>query len=376
MNTTTKKEFVPEYKLNVLNNPFGDTLAVESIINRVFAKINEKRGFERYPPSVKVHKMYYYDMAVTHKSFLSEQQYIHDPRNGYTAWPTQEEIAANPKLAVLMQMKPDFTYERIEVIGDSVIGLIVTDFLYEKFPDRNENFMTVVKSRLVEKEMLAHFSRCIGLVPHILISSFHEQLADKNQGRNHQSIQEDVFEAFVGAIYKDYIDAGKRGLGFEIVTNFVRAVIELYAGLDYILTHNKNFKNSLIMYFQNQRFNGKNSKVEFIQAFSEGPTNNREFAICALLPRGIAQELERELPGRDYHKKTIDLLCEILCTKKDNVDLCGQIQKNVLSLDRITRGEYLIVGFGHAKTKRQAEQNASRDGMLTLGIDLNYGYLQ
>ena len=180
----------------------------------------------------------------------------------------------------------------------------------------------------------------------------------------------------MGAIYKDYIDAGKRGLGFEIVTNFVRAVIELYAGLDYILTHNKNFKNSIIMYFQDQRFNGKNSKVEFIQAFSEGPTNNREFAVCALLPRAITHELEREMASLDYHKKTIHLLCEMLCIKKDNPDLCGQIQKNVLGLEKIVRGECLIVGFGHAKTKRQAEQNASKDGMLTLGIDLNYGYLQ
>jgi dsRNA-specific ribonuclease len=367
----------PEYKLNTNNNPFGDISVVENIINKVFINANNKMKTPWFP-LVHMHNLYHFYIAVSHKSFLAEQNHILDPRNGYI-FPTSLERHHLPKLNILCTLKPDYTYERLEVIGDSVIGLIVMDFLYERFPDKNENFMTVVKSRLVEKEMLAHFARCVGLVPFILISSFHEHLSEKNQGRNHQSIQEDVFEAFVGAIYKDYVDAGKRGLGYEIATNFVRAVIELYADLDGILSHNKNFKNSFIMYFQNQRFsnssNGNgNAKITFIQAFTEGPSNMREFAMCVLVPKTFVSLEGMELPSADYHAKTISLLQQTLLSKKENHDLCSQIKKNILAFPNLK--DHFIVGFGHAKTKRQAEQNAARDGLLTLGIDVNYGYLQ
>jgi len=366
MTSTMKKTpFEREYKLNLKNNPLANSAMIENIINKVFHDANSRHGKLVYPfMRINPQNQEVYQKALTHTSFVEEMSKLHDPRNSYI-FPTAEEQRKDTKLSLLCKMKPTDTYEKLETLGDSVLGLAVTDYLFEKFPGKDEKFMTITKARLVQKQKLAHFSKSIGLVPFIMISSFHEQLASKNQGRNHPSIQEDIFEAFLGAIYTDFTMIGQRGLGFEIATNFVRAVVELYGDLEYIISHNENFKDSLIRFSQ-----ANQSKVEFVTSFTEGKTNNRVFAICAYIPKSTVQKIKRETESANYHYKTQEMLYKLLTEKQEDQELCMQIR--AVLQDKKKLEENYIVGFGHAKTKKAAEQSASKAGLICLGIDLNY----
>ena len=91
----------------------------------------------------------------------------------------------------------------MEFLGDSILGSIVSSYLYERFYkiyNQNEGFLTYLKNRIVCGESLAHISNRLNFNRYIVIS---KHIQDNCDGRNNKNILEDVFEAFIGAIYLD-----------------------------------------------------------------------------------------------------------------------------------------------------------------------------
>lgn len=89
--------------------------------------------------------------------------------------------------------------ERLEFIGDSVLNLIIAHYLYEKFPDENEGFLTRIRTKLVSGESLSSMAKTIGFNQFIKMN----EKALSNKWYNNPHILEDVFEAFIGAMYID-----------------------------------------------------------------------------------------------------------------------------------------------------------------------------
>ena len=85
--------------------------------------------------------------------------------------------------------------ERLEFLGDAILGSIVADFLFKKYPFKDEGFLTETRSKIVSRFQLNHLSLKLGLDKLIVSSS------DKQT--NARSILGDAFEAFVGAMYLD-----------------------------------------------------------------------------------------------------------------------------------------------------------------------------
>lgn len=98
-------------------------------------------------------------------------------------------------------------YERLEFLGDSVLGLVVTDHLYRTFPDFTEGSMAKLRSTLVSGRMLARLAGELGLADALFIGHSAEQTG----GRRRASVLADCFEATVGALYLDAgLDAARR----------------------------------------------------------------------------------------------------------------------------------------------------------------------
>ena len=93
-----------------------------------------------------------------------------------------------------------YSNERLEYLGDSVLGGIVSSYLFHRYKTMNEGFLTKLKTKLVRTRMLAAFSRYLGLGKYLLISKHVEEVCD---GRKNDRILEDLFEAFLGALFKD-----------------------------------------------------------------------------------------------------------------------------------------------------------------------------
>lgn len=99
--------------------------------------------------------------------------------------------------------------ERLEFLGDAVLELVVTNFLYHKFPERAEGDLTAYRSALVNTISLAKVGEVMGINPYLLMSKGET----KDIGRARSIIIADAVEAIIGAIYTDQ--------GFGIAANFV-----------------------------------------------------------------------------------------------------------------------------------------------------------
>lgn len=97
--------------------------------------------------------------------------------------------------------------ERLEFLGDAVLELVVTDYLYRQYPDKTEGEMTAYRAALVNTNTLSEVAHEIGINDYLLLSKGEK----KDIGRARNIILADTFEALIGAIYIDlgYVEAQK-----------------------------------------------------------------------------------------------------------------------------------------------------------------------
>lgn len=91
------------------------------------------------------------------------------------------------------------SFETLEFIGDSVLGFVITKFLFDRFEDRQEGFLTKARTKLVRGETLAKIAAGLGLNDLVIM----DEKGMRNGWNNNTKILEDVFEALIGAIYMD-----------------------------------------------------------------------------------------------------------------------------------------------------------------------------
>ena len=110
----------------------------------------------------------------------------------------------------------DYNYERLEYLGDSVLSLIVSEYLYNKYPEYEEGQLTKIRSNYVCQNALIYYSHKLGLQDYLKISN-----EEKNLTKNEVlSITADLFESFLGAIFIDK--------GMEYAKDFVAETIFKY----------------------------------------------------------------------------------------------------------------------------------------------------
>lgn len=153
--------------------------------------------------------------------------------------------------------------ERLELLGDAVLGLVVTEALYHRFPDKEEGDITAMKSLLVSRKILARFARQLDLGRFISMSEAEE----RSGGRSRPSIISDTFEAVIGAVYID------GGLGSA--RTFIEAVV--LKEIEPILNEeqHRNFKSLLLEY--SQRYNL--GVPTYAVRSEEGPDHDKIFTI-------------------------------------------------------------------------------------------------
>ena len=214
----------------------------EDLATHDFSKPHVSREEIQEILGIKIKNVTYYQRALVHKSIYKSVKRYSAPE------PIQEYLSQHN--------------ERLEFLGDSVLGLIVANYLYHKYPDKDEGFMTRIKTKLVNGTQLAKLAKKINLGKYILMSNHVQNI----KGRDSQKILEDAFEAFLAAIFKD--------LGFDAVNFFV---ITLINGLDFseVLLED-NYKDLLLKWSQSKF---KNCTPEYNLVTTEGPPHNRTFTV-------------------------------------------------------------------------------------------------
>jgi ribonuclease-3 len=92
------------------------------------------------------------------------------------------------------------SFETLEFIGDSVLGFVITKFLFDRHESKQEGFLTKARTKLVRGETLAKIATKLGLEKLVIM----DEKGMRNGWNNNPKILEDVFEALIGAIYHGY----------------------------------------------------------------------------------------------------------------------------------------------------------------------------
>jgi len=140
--------------------------------------------------------------------------------------------------------------ERLEYLGDAILGSIVADLLFKKYPYQDEGFLTEMRSKIVNRQILNKVAVKIGL------DSF---VSDKTEHRS-KSIYGDTFEALVGAIYLDR--------GHYNTQKFIsNKILRYHIDIDELEKTELNFKGKLIDWGQKEK---KEVKFELLEEIGDG----------------------------------------------------------------------------------------------------------
>jgi len=169
--------------------------------------------------------------------------------------------------------------ERLEFLGDAVLGTIVAEYLFNKYPNRDEGFLTKMRSKVVNRKMLNKIGAELGL------ESF---LEVNDTSKMSKSTLGNALEAFIGAIYLDvgYYDTQK-----FIVNRIVRSQVDI----QHLETYDDNYKSQLLEWCQKNR-----RSVAYI-VVSKTKKDNRDFFKVAVRINDV-----EAASANDFSKKSAE----------------------------------------------------------------------
>jgi ribonuclease-3 len=185
------------------------------------------------------------------------------------------------RLALMHRSKPDDvtnSNERLEFLGDAILGAIIAEYLFKKYPYQPEGYLTELRSRIVRRETMNNVALRMGLNKLVQYNQ-----NDKGLSRSH--IFGNALEALIGAVYLDQ--------GFTNTRKFIlNQIIRSYIDLDTMESTDTNYKNQLLSWAQ------KGNKVLVFDAIDEKNEGTRK-----LFTIGVFIDGELITSGTGYNKK-------------------------------------------------------------------------
>ena len=151
--------------------------------------------------------------------------------------------------------------ERLEFLGDSVLGMLVAEYLFRSFPDRPEGELTRMRADMVCEKTLAAVANRIGLGEHLLLGHGEEQ----GGGRSRDSILADAVESVIAACFLDG--------GLEAALKFVQQFILVEVPVTRL--HNTDYKTALQELVQQK----KNQVLSYALVGQSGPDHDKQFDV-------------------------------------------------------------------------------------------------
>lgn len=207
--------------------------------------VTEKERWERLESVLgfRLQNLKHYKRALRHRSIIDSEQY-----------------------------EKHETYERLEFLGDAVLDLIVTEIIFEKFPEEDEGFMTKLRAKLVKGDTLARLAKSLQL--HTIL-----EIGDRSRGQGielSKSVLSDVIESLIAAIYLTE--------GYPEAYTFVERIMGKYLDIQHISVTVDNYKSLLLEYTQANKL----SLPQYRVTEESGPGHNKTFKVAV------------SIEGRDY----------------------------------------------------------------------------
>lgn len=163
--------------------------------------------------------------------------------------------------------------ERLEFLGDSVLSLVVSEYIFRNYKTLPEGELTRIRAALVQSGALASYAQELKLGEYLLLGNGE----DKNRGRERQSTLENAFEALVAAIYLD-----AEGEGFKRACEFLKPIMEKQLSGRIVLRH-LDAKTELQQLIQQ----AEGDFLEYVVVGEKGPDHQKEFEVVAKLNSNV-----------------------------------------------------------------------------------------
>ncbi len=171
--------------------------------------------------------------------------------------------------------------ERLEFLGDAVLGTIVAEYLFRKYPSRNEGFLTKMRAKIVKRKTLNFIADQMGLDVFLL---------HQGVGNVSNSMLGNALEAFIGAVYIDE--------GYDRTRNFVvYKILREYIDIEKLELMDDNYKSQLLEYCQ------KHGKPISYQLLAKSKVDNRDRFLVS-----VRVDNESLATGEDFSKKSAEQL--------------------------------------------------------------------
>lgn len=189
------------------------------------------------------------------------------------------------------------SYERLEFLGDSVMDLIVGEYLFERYPKEQEGFLTILRTKLVRNRTIGLFAKYLGFMEYVLISKFSE---DVSKSRDNIELGGNLFESFIGACYKNF--------GYGFCQEFVTGLIENIDIIDIsdFIGNDDDYKSQLLKR-SHILFQGRDPVYREISV--EGPTNHCIYTVGVYLPYTEGKEPTLAATSKGRKKKDAEQEC-------------------------------------------------------------------
>lgn len=266
----------------------------------------------KYGVNIKaINHLEYFHTAFTHKSYVKKEIFTDEVLHH-----SKQEMD-NP--TNLLELR-DESYERLEYFGDRVVKIVVSMYLFHRYPNEDEGFMTRLQTKIEDKKNLALFSKEIGLGKYFIISKQIESL----NGRLLDKIHEDIFEAFMGALFLSN--------GLEPCLLLLTNMLETLVDYSEKLYCDNNYKDNLLRYHHKMKWRFP----EYSMLYTQGPAHKRNYIMGIINPH-IDNNMKKKYMAEKKYKE-------------------------------------LCIGFGKGSSKKEGEQNAAKMALILHGVLNNDQY--
>lgn len=238
----------------------------------------------RYGINKKPKNLNLYQVAFIHKSYTKKEDSSHISK------------IYNDDNNIVKFM--DISNERFELVGDSIISMVLVEYLFHRFQNEDEGVLTRLKTIIVSCSYFAKFSKKLGFGKYILLSNAFENIYN---GREVDSILEDVFESFICALKLD--------LGLGVVKKLLINIIEENINFPKLLFNNTNYKDRLTKISQRDK-----KQVKFVSRTILGPQDKRTYFITIHY-----DNKNTGITGFSFNKKDAEQKASLKYLKKNNM---------------------------------------------------------
>jgi dsRNA-specific ribonuclease len=201
----------------------------------------------KYNVDYKVRDIEKYQRAMSHVSYI-KRDLVTDKINKLVKEKNLEPLK-NTSNVVPLQTE---SYERLEYLGDSIIHAALAEYLYKRYPDKDEGFLTKIRIKIENGETLAKLARQLGLHEFVLLAKNIEMVGGRNKNTH---IFEDTFESFLGALFVDSC------YDYQTCRSLVTNIVETHIDLASLIYNETNYKDLLLRHYHKMKWTDPEYKL-------------------------------------------------------------------------------------------------------------------